>query len=81
MALARSARALGARASSAFGAGFGGSVWALVAEAESDAFTKRWAETYRRDFPAAAPRAVFFTTRPGPAATAPYGRTVRLQAD
>ena len=33
--LARSARELGARAASAFGAGFGGSVWALVSRADA----------------------------------------------
>jgi galactokinase len=68
IALARSARALGAAASSAFGAGFGGSVWALAPKTDSDAFTKRWAAEYAREFPGAAQNACFFTTSPGPAA-------------
>jgi galactokinase len=66
--LARSARALGALAASAFGAGFGGSVWALVPAAGSAEFTARWAEEYRRRFPALADVARFFSTRAGPSA-------------
>ena len=66
--LARDARALGAVAASAFGAGFGGSVWALVAESRAEAFTDAWREAYARAFPDAASRAVFFETSPGPSA-------------
>lgn len=66
IALARSARALGAAAASAFGAGFGGSVWALVRSDEADDFLERWSNDYREAFPARAARAEFFTTRPGP---------------
>ena len=66
--LARDARALGATAASAFGAGFGGSVWALVADSRAEAFTSAWREAYARAFPAAAARAVFFETSPGPSA-------------
>jgi galactokinase len=66
--LARSARELGAAAASAFGAGFGGSVWALLPEAEGGAFLARWGERYRRAFPDPASR--FFLARPGPAAFA-----------
>ncbi len=68
-ALARSARQLGATAASAFGAGFGGSVWALVPEGRAEAFHADWARAYRRSFPDAAARAEFFVTRAGPAAT------------
>lgn len=39
--LARSARELGAVAASAFGAGFGGAVWAMVAADGSEGFTER----------------------------------------
>ena len=67
-ALARSARELGAVAASAFGAGFGGSVWALVPTATHPEFLNRWAAAYRDAFPAAAARAQFFVTCPGPAA-------------
>jgi galactokinase len=40
--LARSARALGAFAACSFGAGFGGSVWALVDGADAVRFAARW---------------------------------------
>jgi galactokinase len=64
--LARSARELGADAASAFGAGFGGSVWALVSEAEVETFAARWEAAYRAAFPSASP--TLLVTRPGPAA-------------
>lgn len=67
VALARSARALGAAAASAFGAGFGGSVWALVRADDAAEFERRWASCYRGQFPTAA-LARFFSTQPGPAA-------------
>jgi galactokinase len=67
MALARSARELGAAAASAFGAGFGGSVWALVATPELDRFIEVWRDTYARAFPDVAARADYFTTGAGPA--------------
>jgi galactokinase len=41
-ALARSARTLGAFASRSFGAGFGGSVWALVERDRAQDFVRRW---------------------------------------
>ncbi|MGH9400041.1 MAG: galactokinase family protein [Thermoanaerobaculia bacterium] len=64
--LAREARRLGAAAASAFGAGFGGSVWALVAEADAGAFCERWSAGYASRFPITVPEAEFFATRPGP---------------
>jgi galactokinase len=64
--LARSARELGAGAASAFGAGFGGSVWALVPEREAEAFAARWEARYRAAFPPVSP--AFLVTGPGPAA-------------
>ena len=42
IALARSARTLGAFAACSFGAGFGGSVWALVDRAAADELARRW---------------------------------------
>jgi galactokinase len=66
--LAREARALGAIAASAFGGGFGGSVWALVRSADAPAFADRWWEAYRRAHPASADRAEFFATAPGSSA-------------
>ncbi len=66
IALARRARELGAAAASAFGAGFGGSVWALVRAEAAPAFRARWADAYRGEFPDAARRAEFFETGAGP---------------
>lgn len=66
--LAKSARELGAVAASAFGAGFGGSVWALVSEASAEVFSARWSARYNEQFPAAAERAEFFATHAGPRA-------------
>jgi galactokinase len=57
IALARSARELGAFAASSFGAGFGGSVWALVRKDDAAAFAQRW----HRDA---------FVAMPGPPLTA-----------
>ena len=70
VALVRRARTLGAVASSAFGAGFGGSVWALVDSSSADDFRREWSERYHLAFPERADRSDFFTTRAGPAATA-----------
>ena len=66
--LAREARRLGAVAASAFGAGFGGSVWALVAGPRAVDFLGEWRRAYAGAHPEAARNAVFFETAPGPAA-------------
>jgi galactokinase len=66
--LALSARAAGAVAASAFGAGFGGSVWALVEVSQVDAFLDEWSEGYRQLYPDQAAASLFFTTYAGPAA-------------
>jgi galactokinase len=66
--LAASARGLGAAAASAFGGGFGGSVWALVKTTEVDEFLSAWADVYREKFPQHAKLASFFATGAGPAA-------------
>jgi len=66
--LARAARDLGAAAASAFGAGFGGSVWALVPGDDAAAFLEAWAGRYRAALPEDAARAAFFTSGAGPAA-------------
>lgn len=67
-ALQRLARELGAHAASAFGAGFGGSVWALVPAADAEDFATRWLQAYTERFPAHADRASTLVTRPGPGA-------------
>jgi galactokinase len=64
--LARAARSLGAAAASAFGAGFGGSVWALIESDRADAFMEEWADDYRRRFPDRSEASRFFASRPGP---------------
>ena len=66
--LTRSARELGAVAASAFGAGFGGSVWAMVAENQAVDLAREWAERYRHDFPVASLQSEFLVTLPGPGA-------------
>ena len=48
----------------AFGAGFGGSVWALVDERRAEEFLAAWQSGYRRAFRAHAPD--FFATGAGP---------------
>lgn len=67
--LAARATALGAIAASAFGAGFGGSVWALVREADLSPFRTAWRDDFLATFPQRRQRAEFFVSRPGPAAT------------
>lgn len=66
IALARLARSHGAVAASAFGAGFGGSVWALVRTSDASAFIEAWRDDYLGRFPAHADLAQFFVTTPGP---------------
>jgi galactokinase len=67
--LQRSARELGAVAASAFGAGFGGSVWALVPEPGAVEFLEDWRAGYLTAFPDHTPTARFLSTRLGAAAT------------
>jgi galactokinase len=67
--LARLARAAGAAAASAFGAGFGGSVWALVETHSAQRFASSWCAAYTHAHAAAAAHARFIVTRPGPAVT------------
>lgn len=59
------ARELGASASAGFGAGFGGSVWALVRTDEAEAFADKWLAAYVGEFPEVAERASTIVTRPG----------------
>jgi galactokinase len=66
--LQRTARTLGAVAASAFGAGFGGAVWAMVRETEAAAFVEAWKASYDAAFPDRAPKAQWLVTRPGPPA-------------
>jgi galactokinase len=63
--LAASAPVHGALAASPFGAGFGGSVWALAPAAEAAAFAAAWRRDYLERFPGRARDCTFFVTRPG----------------
>ena len=67
-ALVQLALEIGALASSSFGAGFGGSVWALVPTGEADEFAARWLADYRRRFPHH-DAATTFVAPPGPGIT------------
>ena len=62
--LVRLARELGAVAASAFGAGFGGSVWAVVRASEAERFSSHWRERYTAAHRTAGRRAQFFFTEP-----------------
>ena len=68
IAMAALARQVGAFASSSFGAGFGGSVWAVVPTADAAAFGEEWVRAYARRMPNAG-TVPWFSARPGPAAT------------
>lgn len=63
VALSRLALACGAFASRSFGAGFGGSVWALIGRRDAAAFVDRWRTAYSSNYPEA--RAVSFLAQPG----------------
>ncbi|MDO5534830.1 MAG: galactokinase family protein [Propionibacteriaceae bacterium] len=68
VALASSARELGAVAASAFGAGFGGSVWALVPRSGAEAFARTWLARHTSAFPdCAATASTLVTEASGPA--------------
>ncbi len=66
--LVETAREHGAVASSAFGAGFGGSVWALVPSKNSARFLTRWFAAYGRSFQHRLRKAYFFQEKTGPGA-------------
>jgi galactokinase len=66
--LVRSARRLGSPAASAFGAGFGGAVWAIVRREDGPRFLRGWRNDYLGRFPRRAPGSRFFTTPAGPGA-------------
>ena len=65
IALARLARAHGAAAASAFGAGFGGAVWAMVPGSAAEPFIAAWRAAYAEEFPSRAARSRFLLTAPG----------------
>ena len=66
--LVRAAREAGALAASAFGAGFGGSAWALVGRDEATAVAERWRARYAAACPHVAALGTFFPCQAGPPA-------------
>lgn len=62
--LQQQAREQGALAASGFGAGFGGSAYALVERAAAPDFLRRWQQAYAERFPEPAAQAHFFLTQP-----------------
>jgi galactokinase len=66
-ALAAAARQAGAFAATSFGAGFGGSAWALAARADAHAVLAEWREAFCRHH-AAGPSVGGFVARPAPGA-------------
>ena len=52
-------------AASAFGAGFGGSVYALIKKAGAKDFKREWRETYLQKFPQHLEKSEFFITKAG----------------
>ncbi|HEY6218468.1 MAG TPA: galactokinase family protein [Gemmatimonadaceae bacterium] len=62
--LAQSAREGGAVAASAFGAGFGGAVWAMVRASDAESFQEKWRAGYEKAFPDCATTARWLITKP-----------------
>lgn len=62
------ARKFGAIAASPFGAGYGGSVWALIDRDGAERFLSDWEAEYLSRFPALSGKAEFFLTTAGPPA-------------
>ena len=62
--LQAAAREIGAIAASAFGAGFGGSVYALVPTRDAERFCGEWRRMYLKRSPEHAAASEFFVTRP-----------------
>ncbi len=63
--LAKTAKDYGAVAASAFGAGFGGSVWALVPRIKAESFLHAWQQRYAENFPTRQRASQFFLTGQG----------------
>lgn len=66
MFLARAAMAAGAHGASAFGAGFGGAVWAAVDTVDAREVKAKWKASYDAAFPQRAAKAEWLVVRPGP---------------
>ena len=68
-ALVRLAVEAGAIAARSFGAGFGGSVWAIVHAGDAPWFARQWMSAYHAAFPGTATRSMAFGANPGPPVT------------
>ena len=68
-ALVRLAVEAGAIAARSFGAGFGGSVWAIVHSGDAARFSRQWMSTYGSAFPGIAGPVMAFDSNPGPPVT------------
>jgi galactokinase len=68
-ALVRAAVRAGALGARSFGAGFGGSVWALITSSDAARFADAWLSEYRTEYPEAASRSLVFVADPGPPVT------------
>ncbi|MCP4707840.1 MAG: galactokinase [Planctomycetes bacterium] len=66
--LAQTARKLGAIAASAFGAGFGGSVWAMTSNENAETLLIDWADQYHKTYRQHAGNSSFFIGHAGPSA-------------
>lgn len=62
--LARAAMAAGAHGATAFGAGFGGAVWAVVDRDDAEEVRERWKASYAAAFPQRAGKAEWLVVRP-----------------
>jgi galactokinase len=65
MFLARAAMAAGAHGATAFGAGFGGAVWAVVDRDGANAVLEGWRASYAAAFPLRAEKSEWLVVRPG----------------
>jgi galactokinase len=64
--LQRSACTLGAAGASGFGAGFGGSIFAVTTADHAEELTERWQRSYAVRYPGRAADSAFFLAQPGP---------------
>jgi galactokinase len=64
--LQETACALGAAGASGFGAGFGGSIFAVTTADRADALLLEWRSKYAKHYPERAGEAAFFIAEPGP---------------
>jgi len=64
--LQKAACRLGASGASGFGAGFGGSIFAVTTADRAEDLLSRWRRSYQARYPARAGESVFFIAEPGP---------------